>query len=175
MTYKPDKHQTKALETWYPIDHSLHFQYRHPLLKLVGEIGEFIDDWAKADYKPSFEWSREIALDELGDIWYYCRILSYQIGEPSTSEYGGNSTTSPDLLLSIMITNSAKMLDEFLSIGEWLPKHLRIAIGMLKQLLSQEFDCLLDELTDLNYTKLVSKSGMGKHGWKTIAEYGNSY
>lgn len=176
MTYEPDAHQTKALETWYPTNHPLHFAARHPLLKLVGEIGEFIDFYAKVDYKPDFAWSREkaldeLALDELGDIWYYCRILAYQKNENSTSEYGNSKVVNSDVLLAIMIFNSAKMLDEYLSIDDWLIKHLKIVIGMLKQFALIEYSCSLDELTDLNYRKLIGKDGKAIHDWPLATEY----
>jgi hypothetical protein len=64
-----------ALRTWYPKDHDLHFNPHHPLGKLLGEWGELLDDYMKSIYKPGCEFK---PLDELGDIWYYLRILCYQ-------------------------------------------------------------------------------------------------
>jgi hypothetical protein len=64
-----------ALRTWYPKDHELHFNPHHPLGKLLGEWGELLDDYMKSIYKPGYVFQPE---DELGDIWYYLRILSYQ-------------------------------------------------------------------------------------------------
>ena len=64
-----------SLRTWYPEDHPLHFNPHHPLGKLIGELGELLDDYMKSLYKPGYEFE---PLDELGDIWYYLRILAYQ-------------------------------------------------------------------------------------------------
>lgn len=70
-----DKAIEIALRTWYPKNHNLHFNPHHPLGKLLGEWGELLDDYMKSIYKPGYEFE---PLDELGDIWYYLRILSYQ-------------------------------------------------------------------------------------------------
>jgi hypothetical protein len=43
MTFNFDKAIEKALLTWYPEDHKLHFDPHHPLGKLLGEWGEFLD------------------------------------------------------------------------------------------------------------------------------------
>ncbi len=64
-----------ALRTWYPKDDDLHFNPHHPLGKLLGEWGELLDDYMKGIYKPDYIFE---PLDELGDIWYYSRILAYQ-------------------------------------------------------------------------------------------------
>lgn len=64
-----------ALRTWYPKDHELHSNPHHPLGKLLGEWGELLDDYMKSVYKPGYKFE---PLDELGDIWYYLRILCYQ-------------------------------------------------------------------------------------------------
>jgi hypothetical protein len=64
-----------ALLTWYPLDHHLHLNPRPPLGKLLGEWGELHDDYFKGLYKPGYIFEPK---NELGDIWYYLRILSYQ-------------------------------------------------------------------------------------------------
>ena len=61
-----------SLRTWYPVDHELHFNPHHPLGKLLGEWGELLDDYMKSLYKPGYVFE---PVDELGDIWYYLRIL----------------------------------------------------------------------------------------------------
>ena len=45
-----------ALKTWYPKDHPLHNDLRHPLIKLAGECGELLDLYGKHEYKPNFDW-----------------------------------------------------------------------------------------------------------------------
>ncbi len=35
--FMPDSSQLKSLKTWYPIGHELHFDPRHPCIKLAGE------------------------------------------------------------------------------------------------------------------------------------------
>ncbi|HEC65148.1 MAG TPA: hypothetical protein ENI23_07640 [bacterium] len=65
-----------SLRTWYPKDHLLHFDLHHPLGKLVGEWGELLDGYMKHLYKPGYTFEPE---DELVDIWYYLRILAYQL------------------------------------------------------------------------------------------------
>lgn len=64
-----------ALRTWYPSNHKLHYDPHHPLMKLTGEWGELLDDYAKSIYKPDYKFN---STDKLGDIWYYLRILCYQ-------------------------------------------------------------------------------------------------
>ena len=64
-----------ALRTWRPKDHPLHFDLHHPLGKLVAELGEFLSDYMNSRYKPDYVFEPE---DELGDAWYYLRILAYQ-------------------------------------------------------------------------------------------------
>lgn len=70
-----DKVIEKSLRTWYPKSHNLHLNPHHPLGKLAGEWGELLDDYMKSIYKPGYELEPVI---ELGDIWYYLRILAYQ-------------------------------------------------------------------------------------------------
>ncbi len=108
--FTPDESQLKALATWYSKDSPLHFDSRHPCIKLAGECGELLDAFAKNEYKPNFSWwvckmcsfmpadkkrsetdyyaftcmngkeHTPLVLDELGDISYYLRILAYQKG-----------------------------------------------------------------------------------------------
>lgn len=54
--FMPDESQMDALKTWYPIDHPLHFDPRHPCIKLAGEAGEILDLYGKEEYKPNFSW-----------------------------------------------------------------------------------------------------------------------
>ncbi len=56
MDFTPDNSQLKSLKTWYPVGHELHFDSRHPCIKLAGEVGELLDLYAKDEYKPNFSW-----------------------------------------------------------------------------------------------------------------------
>lgn len=98
----------RALKTWYPVDHSLHLDPKHPAIALAGEAGEILNLLKKDLFKPNFSWwncrhcgygdashsmgkclwsgynlLREdytpLILNELGDYSYYLRILTYQI------------------------------------------------------------------------------------------------
>jgi len=76
----PDEIQKRALKTWYPEGHELHFETLHPLIALAGEAGELLNLYKKDHYKPGFEASPWDYLDELGDCLYYLAILVYQQG-----------------------------------------------------------------------------------------------
>jgi len=67
-----------ALKTWYPKNHALHLDPIHPAMGLAGEIGEWINLHKKSEFKSGYKFTRKDELDELGDIWYYLRILAYQ-------------------------------------------------------------------------------------------------
>lgn len=54
--FTPDESQLKALKTWYAKDNPLHFDPRHPCIKLAGEAGELLDLYGKEEYKPGFSW-----------------------------------------------------------------------------------------------------------------------
>ena len=73
----PDNYQMLALETWHNKDVPKNEQINHAMLQLGSEAGEVVKLWAKHLYKPGHEISRDIVLDELGDLWYYVRIIAY--------------------------------------------------------------------------------------------------
>jgi len=54
--FTPDNSQLSALLTWYPANHELYLDPRHPCIKLAGECGELLDLYAKDEYKPRFSW-----------------------------------------------------------------------------------------------------------------------
>jgi len=72
--------QQRALETWYDIDHPLHWRFLPALLGLAGETGELVDLHKKHLFKSSARISREQYLDELGDVLFYVAILAHQLG-----------------------------------------------------------------------------------------------
>lgn len=65
----------KALLTWYPRDHNLHFNPHYPLGKLCSGWGKLLDDYMKFLYKPDYKFE---PIGKLNDIWYYLCILCYQ-------------------------------------------------------------------------------------------------
>ena len=79
MTFNipPDNYQMLALETWHGKDVPKNEQINHAMLQLAAEAGEVVKHWAKHLYKPDHEIDRDIVLDELGDLWYYVRIIAY--------------------------------------------------------------------------------------------------
>ena len=79
-TEKSDRHQRAALRTWYQPAHVLHWDKLPAILGLVGEAGELADEIKKAKYKPGYATDIERMRGELVDVWYYVRILAYQLG-----------------------------------------------------------------------------------------------
>ena len=75
--YPPDNYQMFALETWHGKDVPKNEQINHAMLQLAAEAGEVVKHWVKHMYKPEHEINRDIVLDELGDLWYYVRIIAY--------------------------------------------------------------------------------------------------
>ena len=73
----PDNYQMLALKTWHNKDVAETEQINHAMLQLAAECGEVVKLWAKHLYKPAHEITREKVLDELGDLWYYVRIVAY--------------------------------------------------------------------------------------------------
>ncbi len=52
-------------------------QINHAMLQLAAESGEVVKLWAKHLYKPGHEVDRDKIIDELGDLFYYVRIIAY--------------------------------------------------------------------------------------------------
>lgn len=113
-----------------------------------------------------------LVLDELGDYFYYLRILTWQQGisiqdwhyEPSEDDL-----KYLDILhcLSEMNYYSAKVLREWLdykSLGNGEIRDLRGAYQFFTIIL-RHLDCTLEYLTELNYQKLNSEPSA--HGWKS--------
>ena len=74
--------QHDALKTWYPNDGSVPVeeQLNQAMLQLASEAGELVGLWAKSLYKPGRTLDRDMVIDELGDIWYYVRIIAWLYG-----------------------------------------------------------------------------------------------
>lgn len=169
----------KALITWYKPGNPL---YRNPepaALGLAGEVGELVDLYKKHKYKPGFSWMSckycahpphidtgdlrrsnciPFVIDELGDIWYYLRILAWM--------------NNVDFSEPALVPEEARAL-------QWIKRLYWIANLLLYPSVSTRDDldrfyyyflallnslgCTIEELTELNYKKLSSS---GNHGWK---------
>lgn len=173
----------KALLTWYPKDHPLHLDPLHPAIKLAGEAGELLDLYGKERFKPQFTWWQckncgeasewdcrcdketlfytPLVLDEIGDIWYYIRILAYQADVkldrseamdyslPKCLAYLDNAAAG----VYLGVVEEAKIFS-----GDLLYTYYNL-LSLL-----QKLDVDLEQVTELNYRKLNSEPT--NHGWK---------
>lgn len=192
MTFQPDKYQRKAILTW----NGGNDPTRHALLGLAGESGELLELFKKHEYKPGFDWWQckncnkvhqnpvegylnicpdytPLVLDELGDWFYYARIVTWQ-REISIIELVDDFEDWEDVedtvleLLSSINYECARLLERYLTRNE-LPfgdTLQRLSISFMF-LLTKRLDYSLDDLTDLNYAKLNSEATA--HGWKDVA------
>jgi hypothetical protein len=193
-----DIYQSKALESWYKEDNPLRLELRHPLIKLVGEAGELLDLYGKQEYKSGFSWrdckecgqsSDDIfhgeeknshvyipkVLDELGDWWYYIRIITWQKGisikdwvdeENCVTRYNF-AALETIAQLNKMNRFCSKVLDRYVATGKitkFQLKNLHFAFSYFYDLLIK-LDYSIDQLTELNYKKLNSEPT--QHGWNS--------
>lgn len=185
----------KVLLTWYPANHPLHLNPRHPAIKLAGEAGELLDLYGKNEYKPNFSWwnckwckdNKEdhsknndycpgwwniesennrthytpLVLDELGDLWYYLRILAYQSNEKFDNI---PSFTRVDSLLEEilrLLSNSTKLAIIVEATNRIDNTLLKKSYARFNNILGYT-DVTLGELTELNYIKLSDPT---HNGW----------
>jgi len=163
-----------ALETWYNKADFRHLDPRHPAIKLAGEAGELLDLYGKHEYKPDFTWWQckhcnqieafheavclkpftSLVLDELGDWFYYWRILCYQDGNIAldTLEQAG---LKGDIfsLLTDLAEHSVNLLVDYKN-GQFInTEELCLAGKTLLDILAT-LDCSIEKLAELNYRKL---------------------
>ena len=157
-----------ALRTWYPKDHKLHLNPHHPLGKLLGEWGELLDDYMKSLYKPGYIfWP----LDELGDVWYYERILCYQ--EKYTPQLfilsPSHIMQSPmhiDLLIATVIKKTATAFVNQREVATPISRNaLDINYSVIYSL-CDTFGITLERLTEANWEKLKPGSERGEQWMK---------
>lgn len=180
----------KALKTWYPTDHPLHNDPLHPAIGLAGEAGELLNLHKKERFKEGFSWWDCVhcgyeennhtsstkcldllhvytpkILDELGDFWYYLRILAYQ-QKVDLSDYADNvaSREMIDCLINLSSV-SANILRGVQYKWKERQHDLGFAYVVLLIILDS-LDCTLDQLTELNWQKL--KDG-NNNGWQATA------
>ncbi len=153
-----NNHIEIALKTWYPKNHTLHLDPIHPAMGLAGEVGEILNKRKKDLFKENYEWSDLDELDELGDIWYYIRILSYQLEIGITDHTF--KVSDLDVIRASLLCNAAKVCLQsqkekpFKSVLQkcqmWLNTYLKV------------LEITLDELTTLNWEKLKPGSERGE-------------
>ncbi len=145
-----------ALETWQPGNNPM----LHALLGLAGEAGEMIDQYKKYLYKDGYECSLDDFLDELGNFWYYLRIVSHLKGiRFLTSQSHILPYSELDVLVKTLVTSS-KMLEDYyiISVDITNDKSYDLYSCLLTRL--SELGCTIEELTQINYDKLSdSKRG----------------
>lgn len=186
----------KALKTWHPLHHPLHNDPLHPAIGLAGEAGELLNLYKKERFKDGVSWwdcvhcnesedwhSRNNSrcsgmgitaytpkiLDELGDLWYYLRIIIYQNGLPIAIPILESLEPDTIVILSKLNKQSAKLLEYYtvyLGYKRFVIETLN-NVNYLFFMLLRDIDCTLDELTELNWNKLKD----GNHnGWKEAKE-----
>lgn len=164
-----DEAVEKALLTWYPKDHPLHMNPHHPLGKLLGEWGELLDDYMKSLYKPGYVFEPE---DELGDIWYYVRILYHQFGYTSFVPADNLSESSLDRLMTIVIHETSLA---FFGVCKGISpdsSFINLSYNLILEI-CRRYNLTLDDLTRSNWQKLKPGSERGEEWMK--ARVGTDY
>lgn len=189
MTFQADEYQAKCMSTWYDKDDPLYLDPRHPLIALAGEAGELLDLYKKHEYKPGFSWWNckncgkvhqnpvegylnicpdytPLVLDELGDYWYYLRILTWQshisLGPLVIGYTAADFSHSLEQYLCDLSLNSAKQFNYWLWSGKVSKGRYQRIIFVFMAILTY-LNCDVDYLTDLNCAKLNNATA---HGWR---------
>jgi hypothetical protein len=152
-----DKAIDIALKTWYPKGHELHFNPHHPLGKLLGEWGELLDDYMKSLYKPGYVFEPE---DELGDIWYYLRILAYQ-GSHILNDIVEYQDCNLDTIIADVMMHTSRALFYESDNRRFLDNSYSAIIQIAKR-----YNLTLDDLTASNWQKLKPGSKRGEEWMK---------
>lgn len=175
----------KALESWYVEGHHLRLEPLHPLLGIAGEAGELLNLYKKNRFKPEFNWSDckecgqekddifhgeeqdshnyvPLILDELGDFWYYLRIVAWQ-QNIKIWDYNQLEIDNVELCLSKLSKFSSALLDDYLEKGVVDRYDLKDIFNWFCYILNH-LNCSLEELTELNYEKLNT---VAQNGWSS--------
>jgi hypothetical protein len=151
-----------SLRTWYPKDHPLHFNPHHPLGKLLGEWGELLDDYMKSLYKPGFKFDPQ---DEMGDIWYYIRILAYQKEVVPKYDKTLYSWLDGDIIIVLVIQEVAVAFQTFRQTGDYSNYCLDAAYSGLIEI-AKRYHLTIDDLTHSNWEKLKPGTERGEQWMK---------
>lgn len=133
----------------------------HLLLALMGENGEMAELLKKERFKPGYQMPPFARVDELGDVWYYTRILGIHLNKAASRSVGYAYTEMGFLKCHIKINAIVAQMGTHVLERQQMTNvsimDLTWPIGCALEALHWTFD----ELTLLNWWKL---SG-GKHGW----------
>lgn len=165
----------KVLETWHggtDYDGKMNMA-----LSLVGEIGEITNLYRKMFYKPGYEGGdRDEFLDELGDVWYYIRLFAYFTERHDLSKivsYAESLRQNEAIEKKKLFLILNNLHHSSLEVEDWVHESLYVDIdetlGKLivnLAFLLEDWECSLEELTELNYQKLTANQD--HHGWKNI-------
>ena len=77
---QPDKYQERCLSTWFDEHIPMKDHMLHVGIGLASEAGEFAALVDKQAYKPSKKITRDMMIDELGDVFYNVVIAAYLLG-----------------------------------------------------------------------------------------------
>lgn len=150
------KDQYKPGFSWWDCEHCGYGDASHTLERCP-YISQSDENILRGTYTP-------LVLDELGDLWYYVRILAYQLDvDPGTLAIGVNKGCSILQSLSWLSVYSSQGLNSFLLGGQFSRAVVGDAYRHLLNIL-KHLDTDLDHLTELNYQKL--NSDPTNHGWK---------
>jgi hypothetical protein len=152
-----------ALKTWYSPGHSLHMGFHHPLGKLLGELGELLDDYMKSIYKPGYIFN---PVDELGDIWYYLRILAYQ-NNHELKELGFNVRVATDIAIALVMIDVANAFVEKHMANIKLDVIYTVLVGI-----AARYEITIDDLTHFNWEKLKPGSIRGDEWMEARPRHG---
>lgn len=154
----------KALLTWYPKGHELHMNPHHPLGKLLGEWGELLDDYMKSVYKPDYQFDPK---DELGDIWYYVRILAYQFDYIPTQLDTNVSNQGLEMLIAVVMNEVSiafvAVCKDIDIVGNY--QFIQLSYNLILEI-CRRYDFTLDDLTQSNWEKLKPGSVRGEQWMK---------
>ncbi len=161
----PENHTAteQALRTWYPKDRPLHYDLHHPLGKLVGELGELLDDYMKSIYKPGYVFEPE---DELGDNWYYLRILAYQNNHELKDSVDYLGVSIDQIIAQCIFVSSGWFCGLSLEPISYILNSIYSAIVQI----AEQYNLTIDQLTASNWEKLKPGSERGEE-WMKAREF----
>ncbi len=148
-----------ALRTWRPKDHPLHFDLHHPLGKLVAEWGELLNDYMNSLYKPGFIFEPE---DELGDIWYYLRILAYQHKHKLRDSVGYDSIDIDQIIAECIWSSNNWFCGLDMEPVSYILNCMYSAIVQI----AERYNLTIDQLTEASWEKLKPGSERGEEWTK---------
>lgn len=144
-----------ALRTWRPKDHPLHLDFHHPLGKLVSEWGELLNDYMNSLYKPGYVFEPE---NELGDIWYYLRIFTYQNSHELRDSVSYNGIAIDQIIAQCIMTSN----EWFCGLDmEPISYMLNSTYSAIVQI-AEQYNLTIDQLTTSNWRKLKPGSERGE-------------